>query len=105
MLSALRAVHGSIFKPSLMSFHCCAGGHLHTIMTMGKKWAYDAFCSYSYDHRELFTLSDGGQVYIVYKGQSFRPDMVPRVKPRNLVILVNGLTQDSSDRTIQRVVE
>ena len=33
-------------------------------------WREGAFV---YDHRELYTLSDGGKIYIDYMGEAFKP--------------------------------
>ena len=89
-MKGLRAVQGSTFKPSLMSFHTLTGGLIQTLMIGYKEVLYNYFTGgdYPYDKRELFKLSDGGQIFIDYKGGSFAdPD-----SKKPIAIIVCGMT-------------
>ena len=93
LMKGLRAVEGSEFMPSIWSFTYLSGGNVQTLMIAYKKHLYNMFTGgdYPYDKRELFKFSDGGQIYIDYRGDSFvNPGSI---KP--IVIFIGGMTQAS----------
>ena len=55
------------------------------------------FDSYRYDKREVFTLSDGGEIHIDFKGDSFIDLNAPK-KP--IIFLIGGLTSFSGTKYI-----
>ena len=49
------------------------GGHWQTFVSEFKEQFRDAFLSHhAYDRREMFTLSDGGQIYLDFMGTRFK---------------------------------
>ena len=59
------------------------------------------FNSYPYDKREVFTLSDGGEIHIDFKGKSFI-DIDSVKKP--IIFLIPGLTSFSGTKYITNCV-
>ena len=70
----IQALQGHVFRPSLWSFNWCLRGNGQTLMGLPLE-AYQARREgpFVYDHRELYTLSDGGKIYIDYMGEQFEP--------------------------------
>lgn len=69
------------------------------MMVSVKEFAYQ-LCNgpYQYDHREVFQLSDGGQIHIDFKGDFFNPNIdMGGKRERNLIVLVNSLVGHSQD--------
>jgi hypothetical protein len=62
--------------------------------TIHDKYFFD---SHRYDKREVFTLSDGGETHIDFKGRSFVDIDAPK-KP--IVFLIPGLTSFSGTKYI-----
>ena len=93
LLKGLNAVKHHVFRPSLWSFNWIGSGHCQTMMVAIKNKISSAFFGeISYDKREEFTLSDGGKIYLDFKGASFVDENVPK---RPLVMLCLGLVSSS----------
>jgi predicted alpha/beta-fold hydrolase len=69
MMRGLRAISGYSFRPSWLSCRCLCGGNGQTLMTAFKDACMKLARPYVYDRQEEFTLSDGGQITISYRGE------------------------------------
>lgn len=52
---------------------------------------------YKYDKREVFELSDGGQIHIDFRGEFFNPNVEMKKRERGLIIHVNSIMAHSQD--------
>ena len=105
-MRGLRAASDCEFWPSRLSFNSLFGGHMQTILTAPKELAWHLmYGNYEYDKREVFKLSDGGQIHIDYKGEFFKPNSQIKKRKRGLVVLINGLSAHSQDRRFIPIVD
>ena len=62
-----------------------------------------------YDHREIFTLSDGGKIYINYMGEQFKPtreaNYVQSDGKEPLFFIVPGLTSHGQSGYIKTMIK
>ena len=72
LMRGLEAIKGQCYRPSLLSMSWIARGNINTLLCPIKESIQNKIHgTMRYDHRELFELSDGGKIYIEYKGKLF----------------------------------
>ena len=86
-----------VLRPSLFSCHYITGGNGQTIMTSIKDNFQKKRGEFKYTSREIFTLKDGGKIYIDYMGQLEQ-------STRPILFVVPGLTSTSQSGYIRDVV-
>ena len=93
-MAGIRATHDFKFRPSRCSFHWLLGVNIQTLL-VGLKESWHDYIGrrFTYDKREVFSLSDGGEIHIDFKGDSFIDEEAPK-KP--IVFIVPGLTSSST---------
>lgn len=105
LLFGLRAIEGSVFYPA--KFSCCDTGIYQTMLSAWREYRFDK--QIYYDLREIYELSDGGTTYIDCQGKYFYFGQDPFQKneacQRPLVMLVPGLTQESTQPAVKIIVE
>ena len=111
--SGINRLRGFVFVPVFLSWLFCLfglQGHFHTILLDIKETLRDLFWPVTpenfYDKRKLFTLSDGGQLYIDLKGPRFRlkKDASSYKKAAPYVFVIPGLTSTSTTPYILNLV-
>lgn len=69
------------------------GGHSQTLLCELKEQVRDFLLPlHKYDRRELFTLSDGGQIYLDLQGNRFKNTIKSK---RPILFVLPGLSSDS----------
>ena len=90
LLAGIEAVKHHVFRPSTLSFRRISGGNMQTLLTPLKDYFRHRWLGpFVYDNREVFTLSDGGEIYIEYLGKCFTEEGGPE---RPILFIVPGLT-------------
>lgn len=114
---ASESLRNCVFRPSLSSWHCLVEGNIQTLASEVKCIVHHAVVGdIVYDKEQIFTLEDGGQILIQFKGKSFEdideclkwndsnPDVFKGVTYPPLIFMVPGLTSDGFAGYVQSYV-
>ena len=105
-MKGIAAIQGFEYKVSLFTnffYMLGLGGHSQTLLCELKEQVRDFFLPlHKYDRRELFTLSDGGQIYIDMQGSRFKRNIQSK---RPILFILPGLSSDSQTPYILNMVK
>ena len=94
-MAAIRATQDFKFRPSRCSCLWLLGGNVQNLLVeLKESWHDYVGRGFTYDKREVFSLSDGGEIHIDFKGDSFINE---EAQKRPIVFIVPGLTSCSTN--------
>jgi predicted alpha/beta-fold hydrolase len=107
-LKGIDAIKDSVFRPSLMSFNWLGwGGNIHSFAIKFKQhFRLKMGWNVKYDHEELFTFKDGGQIKLQFKGKGF--DKKPKKttsQGRPFIFIIPGNSSTGYAAYVMNIVE
>ena len=101
----LAGIAEEVFEPSLL-VNSISNGLTQTLLTVVKDCSQHLILgNLEYDLREAFTLSDGGQIYLNYKGDGFREgEYFRQFNNKPVLIIIPGVGCTNKTACIENIV-